>query len=406
MKSTRIFKILSFSVLAAVVVLLGIEAYRFFYEPVATSVAYIGQVNDSIQATGWVIRREQMMPASSGTIMRQVNEGEKVRAGQTVAVSYASKSSLETVSRIEDAELKLQQLEFALNSFLDSDAALRVDSVVSDSIIRLHGAMAGGDYAVSADEMSEVKTSVLKRSYSYTSTEEIEAAITETKQTIQSLQDSLSGAASVRASVSGVYSASCDGYEDVLTPDILADLTPSSLNGLTPVSTSGFSGKMINENTWYYAVVLGEETAAQLEPGQEVTLRFSKGLSQDCPAFVQSISRSENGQVAVVFSCTRYISQVTLLRHQQGEIVLHGYEGLLVPANALRLNEDGDPGVFCRVGAYARFKKVELIYRGDGYYLVEAAAGTQGETVLRVGDQVISTSETLTDGMVIPNSLK
>lgn len=46
-------------------------------------------------------------------------------AGQTVAVSYASKSALETVKELEDAELKLQQLQFARSSFLDSDAALR-----------------------------------------------------------------------------------------------------------------------------------------------------------------------------------------------------------------------------------------------------------------------------------------
>lgn len=47
------------------------------------------------------------------------------------------RSALETVKELEDTELKLQQLQFARSSFLDSDAALRVDSDVSDSILGL-----------------------------------------------------------------------------------------------------------------------------------------------------------------------------------------------------------------------------------------------------------------------------
>ena len=44
MRSTPIFKILSIAVLVAVVVLLGVEGYRYFYRPIAVSVAYTGQI--------------------------------------------------------------------------------------------------------------------------------------------------------------------------------------------------------------------------------------------------------------------------------------------------------------------------------------------------------------------------
>ena len=109
MRSTPIFKILSAAVLAAVVVLLGVQTYRYFHRPLSVSAAYTSQVSDSISVTGWVVRQETALPEVSGTLLRQVQEGEKVHAGQTVAVSYASKSALETVKELEDAELKLQQ---------------------------------------------------------------------------------------------------------------------------------------------------------------------------------------------------------------------------------------------------------------------------------------------------------
>lgn len=404
MRSTPIFKILSLAVLVAVVTLLGIEGYRYFHRSVSVSVAYTGQVTDSLSVTGWVVRQETPLPDTSGTLLRQVQEGEKVHAGQTVAMAYASKSALEVVSRLEDAELKLQQLQFARSSFLDSDAALKVDSDISDSILRLHIATADGDYATATQEMSAMKTAVLKRSYSYESLEQIDQAIAQTRSDISSLQNQLSGAASVKTAVAGVYSGSTDGSEETLTPDFLTDVTPARLDTLAAGSAVKSAGKIITDNTWYFAANIPAQQARELQVGQEVTLRLSKGLQQDTPAYVQSISAEEDGQVAVVLSCTRYISQVTLLRHQQGEILLREYKGLRVPSAALRMDEDGSLQLFCRLGAYVYSKPVDLVYRGDGFCLVRSAQGAADERILRQGDLVISTARALTDGMIFPDN--
>lgn len=404
MRSTPIFKILSLAVLVAVVTLLGIEGYRYFHRSVSISVAYTGQVTDSLSVTGWVVRQETPLPDTSGTLLRQVQEGEKVHAGQTVAMAYASKSALEVVSRLEDTELKLQQLQFARSSFLDSDAALKVDSDISDSILRLHIATADGDYATATQEMSSMKTAVLKRSYSYESLEQIDQAIAQTRSDISSLQNQLSGATSVKTAVAGVYSGSTDGSEETLTPDFLTDVTPARLDALSTGSAVKSAGKIITDNTWYFAANIPAQQARELQVGQEVTLRLSKGLQQDTPAYVQSISAEEDGQVAVVLSCTRYISQVTLLRHQQGEILLREYKGLRVPSAALRMDEDGSLQLFCRLGAYVYSKPVDLVYRGDGFCLVRSAQGAADERILRQGDLVISTARALTDGMIFPDN--
>lgn len=404
MRSTPIFKILSLAVLVAVVTLLGIEGYRYFHRSVSVSVAYTGQVTDSLSVTGWVVRQETPLPDTSGTLLRQVQEGEKVHAGQTVAMAYASKSALEVVSRLEDTELKLQQLQFARSSFLDSDAALKVDSDISDSILRLHIATADGDYATATQEMSAMKTAVLKRSYSYESLEQIDQAIAQTRSDISSLQNQLSGATSVKTAVAGVYSGSTDGSEEALTPDFLTDVTPARLDALSTGSAVKSAGKIITDNTWYFAANIPAQQARELQVGQEVTLRLSKGLQQDTPAYVQSISAEEDGQVAVVLSCTRYISQVTLLRHQQGEILLREYKGLRVPSAALRMDEEGSLQLFCRLGAYVCSKPVDLVYRGDGFCLVRSAQGAADARILRQGDLVISTARALTDGMIFPDN--
>ena len=249
-----------------------------------------------------------------------------------------------------------------------------------------------------------MKTAVLKRSYSYESLEQIDQAIAQTRSDISSLQNQLSGATSVKTAVAGVYSGSTDGSEEALTPDFLTDVTPARLDALSTGSAVKSAGKIITDNTWYFAANIPAQQARELQVGQEVTLRLSKGLQQDTPAYVQSISAEEGGQVAVVLSCTRYISQVTLLRHQQGEILLREYKGLRVPSAALRMDEDGSLQLFCRLGAYVYSKPVDLVYRGDGFCLVRSAQGAADERILRQGDLVISTARTLTDGMIFPDN--
>ena len=82
-------------------------------------------------------------------------------------------------------------------------------------------------------------------------------------------------------------------------------------------------------------------------------------------------------------------------------LVLGGYSGLRIPANALRLRADGQSGVYCLVGFTADFKPVDVVYRGDGYTLVRAAEGATGGDILRSGDEVIVTTSELYDGKVV-----
>ena len=117
--------------------------------------------------------------------------------------------------------------------------------------------------------------------------------------------------------------------------------------------------------------------------------------------WAMSLSAAENGQAAVTLSCRKYLAQTTLLRHQAADVILRTYEGLRLPSNALRVNEEGVTGVYCRLGVRAKFKPVKVVYQGDGYVLTEAVSAEDDSSMLRQGDEVIVTSADLSDGKVI-----
>lgn len=400
-KTSPLMKILPIAVLAAVLFYFAVQLYNYLSDPVSTTLVTEGQAEDTIALNGWLLRDEEVLPAQSGTLSRERQEGDRVGVGQVLATVYADDGALQTVSQIETLELQLQQLQFALTSYLDPDAALKLDTSITGDILTLRQTLTGGDYTAADSDIAQLKAAVLKRDHPYTSQEEIETEIKAVEGQISSLKASLSGAATVTAKAAGTYSAVCDGYETVLTTTFLEDVTPGKLARLQPAGTESSMGKLIYGDTWYYVVSLPEEQAAQLKALGTVTLRFAKGFDQNLRMQVANVSAAENGQAAVTLSCRKYLAQTTLLRHQAADVILRTYEGLRVPSNALRVSEEGVTGVYCLDGVTAAFRPVTVLYQGQGYALVRPADGAADTRTLRAGDEVIASAGALHDGKVI-----
>ena len=399
-KTSPLMKILPIAVLTAVLVYFAVQLYNYLSDPVNTTLVVAGQAEDTIALNGWLLRDEEVLPAQSGTLSRVRQEGERVGVGQVLARVYANDGALQTVSQIETLELQNQQLQFALTSYLNPDAALKLDTSITGDILTLRQSLTGGDYTAAEGDIAPLKAAVLKRDHSYASQEEIQTEIKSVEGQIKSLEASLSGT-TVTARASGTYSAVCDGYETVLTKAFLEEVTPGKLARLRPVDEQSNMGKLIYGDTWYYVVTLPEEQASYLKSQGAVTLRFAKGFDQNIRMQVVSVSAPEDGQAAVTLSCRKYLAQTTLLRHQAADVILHTYEGLRVPSNALRVSEEGVTGVYCVDGSTAAFRPVTVLYQGQGYALVRAADGASDTQTLRVGDEVIATAGALSDGKVI-----
>ena len=400
-RSSPLLKVLPIAVLAAVLVYFAAQVYNYFADPMTITLVYEAQAEDVISMEGWLVRTEEPLPGQAGTVSRAVQEGQRVAAGETVATVYSDDSALQTVSRIETLELQLQQLQFALTSYLDPDAALKLDTSITGDILTLRQTLSAGDYAAADSALAALKAAVLKRDHAYTSQEEIQSQIKSVESELAQLESSLSGAVRVTAKASGTYSAVCDGYETVLTPELLEGLTPSGLSAVRAATDHGSMGKLIYGDTWYYAVNLPLEQAQTLKTMGSVNIRLAKGFEQTIRMRVEHVSAEENGQAAVVLSCRKYLAQTTLLRHQAADAVLHTYEGLRIPSNALRVSEEGVTGVYCVDGENASFRPVELLYQGENYALVKPAEGVSDTRTLRAGDEVIATAGKLFDGKVI-----
>lgn len=423
MKKSLATKTLLLLLTLGVLVYFGMQGFRYFSDPLTTTLAYSYQVDKGIDLTGYVIRREQVLTDEGGGLLRlQRSEGEKVSSGGTVGVVYADQASLDRQRELDEVNARLEQLRFAEEAALGSEVSLKLDAQIMESLLDFRTEVAAGRLDKAEEHEVELKSLVLKRDYTYSDTEDLTGQI----QQLEARQSELKAqaAASVRritVSQTGIYSAVVDGYESVLTPDMLEELMPSDLSELNGDGSGSEVGKLILGDDWYYAVTMKTEEAEQLEQlsrqlaaqGSGLCLRFAKGVEQDLQVKVAHIGQEENGRVVVVFHGRTHLPQLTLLRQQSAAIIRETINGIRVPQAALRaantkLDETGQrvtvegTGLYCVVGMEARFKPVRVLYSGDGFVLVESTAASNQENLrLRPGDEVIIAASGLYDGKVV-----
>jgi len=404
---------------AALAVYFGVYAFQIFNTPYSTTFAYAYTVSDSAAADGLLVRQEQVLTSKEG--IRDVirGEGEKVGVGQTVALVYRDSQAQADQAELEELETNIQLLEHAVTQAADVDSAARLDEDILQAMVSLRASAALGDFGDLQEQVLEVKSSVLKRGYTYgdgVTAADLSARLRELKAGRDALSRQTS-AATTRVTVkqAGTFSNQVDGYESLLTPEQARSLTPAALERLMdepPASDREALGKLILGSRWYFVTNLPVETAQRLSSESPARLRFTGEFDQEVDMAVEHISQAEEGRVTVVFSTDRYLGQTTLLRRQTAELVFEDFTGLRVPKEAVRMvkvestdEQTGEVTVTSRLGVYAlvsgraEFKRVEVVTEGGDYYVVKPA--DSGRKILRAGDEIITRATGLYDGQLL-----
>lgn len=414
-------KLMMAAIVLTVMVYFGAGIMSYFIDPFSTTVAYNYTEDHAVTVTGYVVREEKALEADGDLVYYPRREGERVSKGGKVALLYSSAEALRTANELRSLEHQMEQLLYARSLAGGIQSTVSLEDEVNRALSEFHAARAAGNIRDMTDASSLVRAAVLRHSYAYTGTEALDKAITSLQGEIDALDATVSGTVTtVRAPSSGLFSSLVDGYEEVLTPDVLKDMTPSEYSAIRP-SASGGIGKMVYGSKWYFVTTLSVADVKELSEGSRVKLRFQAGLDRDLTLVVDRISPEEDGQCLVVLSSDEGVNLTTLLRHQTAQIVFKSYSGLRVPRSAVRiiwetvldengetvLNSDGTEkrqqvyGVYCLWGSTARFKRVNILWQEDDYMIVASAQADDVLRRLRPGDQVITAAEDLYDGKVI-----
>ena len=421
-ESTLATKVMIAILCLGVAVYLAVYFVQGWEEPLVTARAYTYTQDVGMEARGILVREETILPDAGGSYVDQIlAEGEKAAAGQAAALLYTDPAALTTRQAIRTLSAEIEQLQYALSSGTQATDASRLDGQVLSSITALRSLTAKGDLTALEDYALSLRTMVFKRDYAYGDTNaagQLGQLIQTKQEELAQLNASLNQVAKVvYTPAAGVFSGTVDGWEGLLTPDMLDGLTADRLSALleqSPAPASGPVGKLITGSTWYFAALL-PGTGTGLKSGRTYTLTFSGDYYGQIPMELDRVSL-EGEQTLAIFSCRSHLADTTLLRAQTVDVVIHHLEGIRVPRKALRVEtvdeplESGNPdGPTRQVNRYKVYiversqawgREVEILYTDENFYLVRPVDPAAAKR-LRAGDEIILNSSGIYDGKVV-----
>lgn len=311
--------------LPGIVLLLAAAAYALLFfteraEETPTAVCTAALWQDTLPLEGAVRREETILIAPEGRLVPLASEGERVAAGEPVALVNGDGAAYFRASLLLRVRAEL------------SPGTLSAPR--GQAVRALSAALARRDFSALGVALPEARRAL---GYAATNGNAL-------RQEEESLVSSGAEEAIIRAPCAGHFTAAADGTMSI---------------------TSG---------GWSFTAPLNEKTAARL-PGDD----RAELLLPDGTRVTAALRLTDGGEA--VFSCETHLESVLSLDKCALTVLLAKWQGFSVPGSAVTSGEDGD-GVYRVSGPVREYVPVTVLARRNGFALVASPMLRGGMTVL------------------------
>lgn len=407
----RLLKVLAAAAAVIIVIFFAAEMYSLTSRTYTTETVYEQTVLETVDAKMYIIRDETLLSTvTSGVTVPLAENGERVSKGSTIAAVFPSEASAENYVSVESLEKKLE-------SYRKIDGQLSLDNVdvnkLNDEINREFVSILDAVYKNEYSDLGEDKLSfaekLSRKQISLDKDVDCTAQIAELQNEISALQSSSTPSEIISAESAGYYVSKVDGYEGVLTCADIDSLTKDKLEEAFKADKNavqaGSIGKIIDGYNWYIATIIDTAKVSELSDTKSVDLIFSESGDETVSTYIHSVKAVDSDESLIIFRCNLMNDSLTGLRMVDGKIVVSEYTGLKVSRDAIRLDEEGNSGVYVRRGNIVNFRSLNILYSEDDFVIASKPSENSdiklAYTHVKLYDEVIISGKELKDGMVI-----
>lgn len=381
----------------------GFQAYHALHITVAKEQAAAETDDDTFSARGLVLRDEKLIPAAAqGIVDYTVSDGERVQKGGTVANVYPTAEQAGNEQKIRELDNRIGELQInaaggstmAVDiNVLDADLNEKFSSlarlVESDDLTDLGGIQSDFLNLLNEKQVVTGKTTGFSDELARLEAEK-QALVAKRSTSISSLVSPMSG----------YFVSRADGFENCYSLSNLNAITAPQITALLNAKPTApkAAGKIVTSYEWYIVCVPATTDAQRLQVGQSVTVSFPFTAGEKLPAAVAALNRDPSGKYAVVLKCDYMTGDLAAARTGDIKITLGSYTGIRVDSGAVCFR-GGQRGVFILCGNIAQFRKIDIVYAGNGYIL--SKYDPYDSSLLQVNDEIIIGGSNLKDGQVL-----
>lgn len=377
-----------------------------FYNPLKTESARLYSTSAYIPLTGVYVRNETLVTyGGSGVISYVHSDGEKLGKSSVIAKIYSSQEDLRIQREIDALNQQIEILTDA-ESLIGSDNSQL--EAFSNQIFEKHSQLmqyiGGDDFSGAADMKEDILNLWCKKQIVNGTTSDYSEKISELESQIVVLKAKISAdPQNLTLDETGYFVSKVDGFETTLNYDSVSSLTEARINEIVANPYADVAdnviGKIISDYRWKLVCVIDGESAKKVFEGAQIDIRLGSS-SEAVSAVIDSMEKDEGtGNVVMTLSCDILNSSFVGSRTVQFKILLDDYSGIRIPSSAIRFDEDGNAGVYVKMGVEISFKKIRVIINEGDYAIIEDTTSENG--YLSLYDTVVTEGTDLYDGKIV-----
>ena len=393
----------------------GYEVTKIVNNPIESRTALPETVRNTLDIEYFVVRDEECLEKTvSGTLLPLVSNGERVARNEEVAAVFKSEQDASDYVKASELEKELERYEKLNSSVHASNINVTELNKSMDEVFKKYlQEIENRNMAKAAELLSDFRDKATSREIALGGDSDFSGKIQEIKTELNKLSVS-GGHSSVKAQKAGFYMPTSDGYENVLSYDGIEDIAVDDIKAAISVKRNvpekEFAGKMIYSYNWYICFSMSVEdiTKNGIKENETYTVIFSDGESEKNIEATVKVMNKEAKEAAVVLSCKNINSDLLSLRKGTAKLVAEEFTGYRVPDSAVRVikNSEGkdERGVFTITGRLIKFKKIDVVYDGEGYLIScnPEKDGVEDSSFVERYDRIVfSDTKGLYDGKIV-----
>lgn len=400
-------------IIAIVIVIALIFAYVFYecYSATNVDVETITAVNstvyESVDAKALVIRDEKVINTNAnGVTVAGAADGEKVKQGGIVAMTFSSEESAKNYSTLEDLHTQLDYYIDLENKSAGVATDIKtVDRDIKDDVNQYIRTINSNSLDNLSGCVNDLNDKMTRRQMIIGEKVDFTGVKTELENQINNINTSACQPTSyIKSEESGVFSSYTDGLETAFDYDKVTELDVDTLNSYIeqasqPLKESKSFGKLITSYKWYFCAVLDADDVQEINNGDvlNVTLKDSDQVIE-CTVESGADVQLGDSQTVLILSSSQLDSEISSIRLEDIEIRYNEHTGFKVPSSAIHVDSDGNKCVYALVANQVAERKGKIIYSTKDYVIFES--GSSEENSIRYYDQIITKGKDLYDGKV------
>ncbi|HHX18790.1 MAG TPA: hypothetical protein GX727_08030 [Clostridium sp.] len=345
-----------------------------------------GEIESSINTIAYIIRNEIVINSpAEGKCIKEKSEGEKVSVNSRIA-TIVDNTSLELLNDLRNLDLKIIEAKRkeSEKSNLFSRDLTKIEKMIDDKLIDIVDCMNQNNFSQIKSIKDEVDELILKQAT-------IIGGYGEGSSHIQSLEIERDGLQSrimgntvdIISKYAGTVSYVVDGYENMMTEDMIDKLTVEDLENIkiserqknhddltvyanTPIL------KIIKDIDYHILFTLDKKDAVDFNIGDKVEVRIND-INKIVDGIISYISEEMSGEYIISVNVDRSLKETTSLRKINIDLIKERYSGFVVPLESLvNVNEKDMTAQIVIVRANrARFVPVVIKGRDEKFAVIE-----------------------------------